>query len=38
VIAIIAWMHGLSRLALRDNPYIQEHFPEPEIILRMLKP
>jgi hypothetical protein len=37
-IAMIACMYGLSRLALRGNAYFQEHFPGPEIILRMLKP
>jgi AcrR family transcriptional regulator len=37
-IAMIACMLGLSRLALRGNVYFQEHFPEPEIMLRMLKP
>jgi AcrR family transcriptional regulator len=38
LVAMIACMYGLSGLALRDNPYFREHFPQPEIILRMLKP
>jgi AcrR family transcriptional regulator len=38
LVAVTACMSGLSRLALRDNPYFQEHFPQSEIILRMLKP
>jgi AcrR family transcriptional regulator len=37
-IAMIACMIGLSRLALRGNVYFQEHFPQPEMMLRMLKP
>jgi AcrR family transcriptional regulator len=38
LVAMTACMYGLSRLVLRDNPYFKEHFPQPEIILRMLKP
>ena len=37
LVAIIACMYGLSRLALCDNPFFQEHFPQPDIFLRMLK-
>ena len=38
VIAMTACLIGLSRLALRGGEYLQKHFPEPEIILRMLEP
>jgi AcrR family transcriptional regulator len=38
LVAMTACMHGLSRLALRSNPYFREHFPQPEIFLRMLQP
>jgi AcrR family transcriptional regulator len=38
VTAIMACLDGLSRLALRDPEQFKNHFPDAEIILRMLKP
>lgn len=37
VIALIACLNGLSRLALQGGEHMRAHFPETEIILRMLK-
>lgn len=37
VIAMIACLNGLSRLALQGGEHMRAHFPETEIILRMLK-
>jgi AcrR family transcriptional regulator len=38
VIVFLACLDGLSRLALRDPERVKKHFPETEIILRMLRP
>jgi AcrR family transcriptional regulator len=38
VIVFLACLDGLSRLALRDPERVKEHFPETEIILRILGP
>jgi AcrR family transcriptional regulator len=38
VVALMAYLDGLSRLAAREPEMLKQHFPEPEIILRMLKP
>ena len=38
VIVFLACLDGLSRLALRDPERVTKHFPETEIILRMLRP
>ena len=38
VTAVMACLDGLSRLALRDMERFKNHFPDAEIILRMLKP
>lgn len=37
-IAIAACLDGLSRFALHNSEQLKEHFPDVEIILRMLKP
>ncbi len=36
--AVMACLDGLSRLALRDLDQFKNHFPDTEIILRMIKP
>ncbi|GHO97059.1 hypothetical protein KSF_071070 [Reticulibacter mediterranei] len=38
VVALMAYLDGLSRLAARESEMLKEHFPDPEIVLRMLKP
>jgi AcrR family transcriptional regulator len=38
VLAVIACLNGLSSLALRRPEKFKNHFPEPRIIMRMLKP
>ena len=38
VIVFLACLDGLSRLALREPEWVKKHFPETEIILRILKP
>lgn len=38
VLAVIAFLNGLSNLALRSPEKFKNHFPDTEIILRMLKP
>ncbi len=38
VVALMAYLDGLSRLAAREPEMLKQHFPEPEIVLRMLKP
>jgi AcrR family transcriptional regulator len=38
VVAVMAYFDGLSRWSLRDPEYLKNHFPDTEIILRMLKP
>ncbi|GIM47935.1 hypothetical protein DNHGIG_34840 [Collibacillus ludicampi] len=38
VLAVIACLNGLSSLALRLPEKFKNHFPEPRIIMRMLKP
>ena len=38
VIVIIAYFDGLSHFAIRESEYVQAHFPDPALILRMLKP
>lgn len=38
VIAVMACFDGLSRLALRDSEQLKKHFPDAEIIMRLLKP
>ncbi|MEO8611542.1 MAG: TetR/AcrR family transcriptional regulator [Chloroflexota bacterium] len=37
VIVFIAYFDGLSRFAIRDADYLQAHFPDPKLILRILK-
>ena len=38
VVAIMAYLDGISRFAAREPKMLKEHFPDPEIVLRMLKP
>jgi AcrR family transcriptional regulator len=38
VVALMVYLDGLSRLAVREPELLKQHFPEPEIVLRMLKP
>lgn len=38
VVAVMAYFDGLSRWSLRDPEFLKNHFPDTEIILRMLKP
>jgi len=38
VVALMAYLDGISRLAAREPEMLKLHFPDPEIALRMLKP
>lgn len=38
VIIVIACFDGFSRLALRDTEHVRKHRPDPDIILRLLRP
>lgn len=38
VAAVIAYLDGLTRLALYDPERLRQHFPGPEILLRIFKP
>jgi AcrR family transcriptional regulator len=38
VVALLAYLDGLSRFAVREPEMLKQHFPDPEIVLRMLKP